>query len=77
MEDRLLSLWSLWAIMAQWRSRHFTKATRARDSLEKSSCYLSGQRHLDGHRDDLSQQTAVESHPEHARVAVGIHQCHL
>lgn len=29
MEDRLVSFWSLWAIIAQWRSRHFTKATRA------------------------------------------------
>lgn len=29
MEDKLVSFWSLWAIMAQWRSRHLTKATRA------------------------------------------------
>lgn len=28
-EDKLESFWSLLAIMAQWRSRHFTKATRA------------------------------------------------
>lgn len=28
-EDKLMSFCSLWAIMAQWRSRHFTKATRA------------------------------------------------
>lgn len=28
-EDRLVSFWSLWAIIAQCRSLHFTKATRA------------------------------------------------
>lgn len=32
-EDRLVSFCSLWAIMAQWRSRHLTKATRA-DSIQ-------------------------------------------
>jgi hypothetical protein len=29
MEERLVSFCSRWAIMAQWRSLHFTKATRA------------------------------------------------
>lgn len=38
MEDRLVSLWSLWAIMAQWRSRHFTKATRATSVQGKRQC---------------------------------------
>lgn len=28
-EDRLMSFWSRWAIIAQWRSRHFTRARRA------------------------------------------------
>lgn len=38
-EDKLMSLWSLVAIMAQWRSRHFTKATRAMRGEEELVIY--------------------------------------
>lgn len=39
--------------------------------------YLSWQWYFNGHRDDLSQQAAIESHPEHARVTVWVNQRHL
>lgn len=39
--------------------------------------YLLRQWHLYWNRNDFSQQTTIESHPEHTRVAVRVHQGHL
>lgn len=39
--------------------------------------YLARQRNLDGNRNNFSKEAAVEGHPEHPRVAVGVNQCHL
>lgn len=39
--------------------------------------YLAGQWNFDGDGNDFSQQATVKGHPEHPRVAVGVHQRHL
>lgn len=39
--------------------------------------YLLRQWHLYWNRNDFSQQTTIESHPEHTRVAVRVDQGHL
>lgn len=48
MDVRLVSFWSLWAIIAQWRSRHLTKATRANREREVNhyQYYLFGSLYL-------------------------------
>lgn len=43
----------------------------------KSSPYFLRQWHLYWNRNDFSQKTAVESHPEHTRVTVRVDQGHL
>lgn len=62
------------------------KNTESRTAQPRPTCpvhpspwkpHLAGQRHLYGHGDDLGQQAAVERHPEHSRVTVGVHQRHL
>lgn len=39
--------------------------------------YLLRQRHLYWNGNNFSKQTAIESHPEHSRVTVGVDQRHL
>lgn len=39
--------------------------------------YLARQWYLNRYGYNFSQEAAIEGHPEHSRVTVGIHQCHL
>lgn len=53
------------------------KMSKSQETIFCFGLYLSGQRHFDGHRDQLCQETAVEGHHEHHRVVVGENECNL